>query len=132
MQKAHVIKPKPAASQTNGTKRETFKRPDKFGQQEVDLAKTPLFFPEGFEKIFLGMYFIILPYIAGLLFLFFYVADAKVNLFLSLNDESSFILTWTIGYEIIAAIILLSIMKMAIGFANENRKKGPKRGFKRP
>lgn len=132
MQKAHMIKPKPNASQTTGTKREAFKRPDKFTQQEVDLAKTPLFFPEGFEKIFLAIYFVILPYIAGLLFLFFYVAEAKIELFLSLNDESSFLLTWIIGYEIIAAIILLSIMKMAIGFANKNRKKGLKRGFKRP
>jgi hypothetical protein len=62
-----------------------------FTQQEVDLTSTPLFFPEGFEKVFLAIYVIVLPYIAGLLFLFFYIADAKTELFLSLNDDSSFI-----------------------------------------
>lgn len=103
----------------------------KFTQQEVNLAKTPLFFPEGFEKIFLAIYFISLPYVAGLLFLFFYVAGGKPELFFSLNEESSFILTWVIGYEIIASLIMLYIIKMALSFANESRKPGL-REFRRP
>jgi len=70
------------------------KEPETFSQKNVELTDTPLFFPPGFEKIFLVMYFILLPYITGLLFLFFYVAEAKTELFLSLNDDSSFILTW--------------------------------------
>lgn len=106
--------------------------PKKFGQQDVDLASTPLFFPEGFEKIFLLIYFITLPYIAGLFFLFFYVAEGSIELFISLNDEASFLLTWTIGYEIIAAIIILSIIKMAIGFVRASRQPGVKKQFKRP
>ena len=103
----------------------------KFSQQEVDLSQTPLFFPEGYEQIFLAIYFISLPYIAGLLFQFFYISDSKVELFLSLNEQSAFLLTWTIGYEIIAAIILLFIVKMALSFANESRKSGV-REFRRP
>ena len=97
----------------------------KFSQQEVDLQKTPLFFPEGFEMIFMGIYFIILPYIVGILFLFFYVADASPDLFSSIYEDSFFMLTWTIGYEILAAIILLYIVKMSLAFANENRKPKP-------
>ena len=104
---------------------------NKFSQQEVNLASTPLFFPEGFEKFFIAIYFITLPYIAGLLFLFFYVAESKKEIFLSLNEESSFILTWAIGYEIIATLILLYIVKMAITFTNNNRKSGV-REFRRP
>ena len=104
----------------------------KFSQQDVDLENTPLFFPDGFEKLFIAIYFVSLPYIAGLLFLFFYVAEGKAELFLSLNEESSFILTWAIGYEILAAIILLYIVKMAIGFAKENAVKGASRDFRRP
>ncbi|MCW8821452.1 MAG: hypothetical protein OQK45_04420 [Sulfurovum sp.] len=107
------------------------KSPKNFTQKNVDLAETPLFFPEGYEKIFLAIYFITLPYIAGLLFLFFYVAEGHPELFLSLNEESSFMLTWAIGYEIIAGLILLWIMKMAFGFANESRKPGVKE-FRRP
>lgn len=103
----------------------------KFSQQEVDLSETPLFFPEGYEKLFLAIYFVSLPYIAGLLFQFFYIADSKKELFLSLNEQSSFILTWAIGYEIIATLILLYIIKMAISFANDNRKAGV-REFRRP
>ncbi len=106
--------------------------PKKFSKQEVDLSQTPLFFPQGFEKIFLTFYFIVLPYIAGLFFLFFYVAKGRLELFVSLSDKYSFLLTWTIGYEIIASIIILAIIKMAINFANESRKPGIKKQFRRP
>jgi hypothetical protein len=109
-----------------------FKTQKKFTQKEVDLAETPLFFPEGFEKIFLAIYFVTLPYIAGLLFLFIYVAEGSVDLFLSLNEEQAFMLTWAIGYEIIAALILLWIVKMSISFANDSRKPGTKKAFRRP
>ncbi|TNF43872.1 MAG: hypothetical protein EP216_03060 [Epsilonproteobacteria bacterium] len=104
----------------------------KFTQKNVDLAETPLFFPEGFEKIFLAIYFVTLPYIAGLLFLFFYVAEGSIELFLSLNEEQAFMLTWAIGYEIIAALIMLWIVKMSISFANESRKPGVQKQFRRP
>ena len=103
-----------------------------FAQQDVELSQTPLFFPEGFEKVFLVIYIISLPYIIGLLFLFFVVAEANVERFLSINGESAFFLTWAIGYEILAGLILLWIIKMAIGFANESRKPGVKQPFKRP
>ena len=59
-----------------------------FTQQDVELSEIPLFFPEGFEKIFLFIYIISLPYIMGLLFLFFYIAEADVERFLSINDKS--------------------------------------------
>jgi hypothetical protein len=104
----------------------------KFSQKNVDLAETPLFFPEGFEKIFLVIYIISLPYILGLLFLFFVVAESNVERFLAVNSDSPFFLTWAIGYEILAGLILLWIVKMAIGFANESRKPGVKQPFRRP
>mgnify|MGYP001813826174 CR=1 FL=1 len=114
------------------TQTKKFNSPKKFTQKEVDLAETPLFFPEGFEKIFLALYFVTLPYIAGLLFLFVYVAEGNIDLFLSLNDEQAFFLTWAIGYEIMAALIMLWIVKMSISFANESRKPGVKKQFQRP
>ncbi len=105
--------------------------PKTFGQKNVDLSETPLFFPQGFEKIFLAIYFVVLPYIAGLLFLFFYIAEGKAELFLSLNDDSSFILTWAIGYELLATLAILLIIKNAISFSVQNSKKG-KTHFVRP
>lgn len=106
----------------------------KFSQQEVDLTDTPLYFAEGFEQIFLAIYFISLPYIAGLLFLFFYVADGEYEVFLSLNQESSFILTWAIGYEILAGLMLLYIIKSAISFSlkKNNGNKGRRKEFHIP
>ena len=105
---------------------------DKFSQQNITFNDTPLFFPVGMEKLFLLIYFVTLPYIAGLMFLFFYVGEGKAELFLSLNEESSFILTWAIGYEIIAGLLILYIIKMAISFSITNGKKGAKRNFQRP
>ena len=109
------------------SQKKRIKSSNNFTQKEVKLSDTPLFFPEGFEKIFLAIYFISLPYIAGLLFLFFYVAEGKPELFASLSNNSSFILTWCIGYEVLAAIILLSIIKSAISFSLVKRNK-----FERP
>ena len=104
----------------------------KFSQQDVDLTDSPLYFAKGFEKIFLTLYVIALPYITGLLFLFFYVAEGKAELFLSLNEDSSFILTWSIGYEILAALTLLWLIKSAISFSRENARRGARKEFRRP
>lgn len=104
----------------------------KFSQKNVELSETPLFFPEGFEKIFLVIYMISLPYIIGLIFLFFVVAESNIERFLAVNQESAFFFTWAIGYEILAGLIMLWIIKMAIGFAHESSKPGVRQQFKRP
>jgi len=101
----------------------------KFSEQNVDLAKTPLFFPAGFEKVFLTIYFISLPYITGLLFQFFYIANGKIELYLSLSENSSFLFAWAIGYEILATITILYIIKMAISFSKVNSRN---QQFQRP
>jgi hypothetical protein len=105
----------------------------KFSQQEVTFDDTPLFFPAGLEKIFLFIYFITFPYLAGLAFLFFYVGGGDISLFSSLNDDSSYMLTWIIGYEILAVLTLLWILKKAIVFTmNSSSSKGANRDFRRP
>lgn len=120
------------ASQIHSSKEKPMQNKNKkFSQKEVELSETPLFFPEGFEKIFLAIYFISLPYIMGLLFLFFVITESNLERFLAVNKDSSFFLTWAIGYEIIAGLTLLWILKMAIGFANATRKSAVKQ-FKRP
>jgi hypothetical protein len=104
----------------------------KFTEEEITFDDTPLFFPEGFEKVFLFIYFISLPYISGLLFLFFYVAEGKEELFLSLNEQSSFILTWAIGYEVLAGLTLIFIIKSAILFSIQANRSGKRKVFRRP
>ncbi len=104
----------------------------KFIEQKVTFDDTPLFFPKGFEKIFLAIYFVLLPYITGLLFLFFYVSSGRTEVFSSLNQESSFILTWIVGYELLAVLILLYIAKSAISFGKQITLRGGKKKFQRP
>ena len=107
-------------------------------QKPVDLQKTPfLFFPPGKEMLFLGIYFVTLPYIAGLLFLFFYVSEGKPAVFgsITVNSDANFFLVWAIGYEIIAAIIVLWIIKNSIMYSirksQTDRRKRPKK-FRHP
>ena len=104
-----------------------------FSQQTIDLQNTPLFFPRGFEKIFLTIYIAILPYLVGLIFTFIYLAKSNYELFLALHKDTPFFLIWAIGYEIIASLLLLYIIKLAFSFtAGPSSKKGFKRDFKRP
>ena len=90
-----------------------------FLQQDVTFDDMPLFFPEGFEKFFLTVYIITLPYIAGMAFLFLYIAHGNRSLFLTLYQETPFVVMWAIGYEIIAAVILVWIVKTAISFGSK-------------
>ncbi|MDB2562820.1 hypothetical protein N9X61_04375 [Sulfurimonas sp.] len=78
-----------------------------FGSKEVDFSKY-LIVPNGYEGIGYTLYFILLPYIVGITFLFFYVARAAYTNF-ALLDLSSFLIVWAIGYEITGAIILFFI-----------------------
>ncbi len=65
------------------------------------------------------------------MFLFFYVAEGRTEFFLSINDQSSFILTWAIGYEILAVLAIVLIVKSAISFSIKNSRGGREK-FQRP
>lgn len=103
-----------------------------FGQQEIKFEDTPLFFPEGYEKIFLLFYIATLPYITGLIFTFIFLSNNNYALFLSMLETTPLFLTWAIGYEVLASLTLLYIIKMAISFSKNASKKGAVRNFKRP
>jgi len=119
--------------QYNTTKEITHMKPLKrFTQQEVTFSDAPLFFPEGFEKIFLIIYVIITPYIVGILFMAFYISWGNIKLFLSIYEKSIFVSTWAIGYEILAVITLLFIFKKSLLFTKESNKDKSKNSFRRP
>lgn len=90
-----------------------------FMNQNVDLVDSILF-PEGYENIMLAVYFLTVPYIAGLFFVFFYIGKGDTAVFLALNDSNSFLITWAIGYEVVAAIILLWIAKLGFSSVRAN------------
>jgi len=104
-------------------RRNTMIKAENYLQKPVDLQKTPfLFFPPGKEGLFLGIYVAILPYITGLLFIFFYVAQGKPAVFgsVTVSSGTNFFLVWMIGYEILAMIILIWITKSAITHSIKN------------
>jgi hypothetical protein len=89
-------------------------QPTSFTQQKVTYEKTPLFFPHHYETLFLAGYIVLLPYFAGLAFLFFYVFHGSMKLFS--YHHNSFIWTWAIGYEMLASLTLLMLLKSALSF----------------
>jgi len=88
----------------------------KFLNKRVTYGSIPLFFPEGFEGLFLMIYFVTLPYIAGLIFLFFYLTNNNMKLVntMDLYQNAPFISVWAIGYEVLAVFALLAIVVAAI------------------
>ncbi|MBD3789607.1 MAG: hypothetical protein IE885_04475 [Campylobacterales bacterium] len=104
------------ATQSVSGRKVSSKNNNSYLKQELSFSKLPIFFPAGLEKFFLMIYFIILPYLAGMIFLFFYISKGNYKIFLSLNGDTAFIMTWSIGYQLIASLILLMIIKNAISF----------------
>ncbi len=107
------------------------KKKKSFIHQEISIESLS-FLPEGYEKIILSLYILLLPYIAGLIFLFTYVSRWDYHIYLSLNNNNSYLLTWCIGYEIIAGIALLIIVKNAIFYSMQSIHSKTKKQFQRP
>ena len=74
-----------------------------------------IYLPEELENLFLLTIFISVPYIFGLLILFSIIEFEKFKEFIKFNFDM-FMLTWTIGYESIALLLLIIIIKSALSF----------------
>ena len=78
-----------------------------FAQKEIDINAF-IIAPEGYEMFMFTIYFVTIPYLVGLLFLYFFVAQASFSHFLNFKISSFFVI-WMIGYEVSAAIALTLI-----------------------
>ncbi|MDA3947188.1 MAG: hypothetical protein PF439_10975 [Helicobacteraceae bacterium] len=78
-----------------------------FGQKEIDI-KSFIIAPEGYETFMFIIYFLTIPYLAGLTFLYLFIAQASFTHFLNFKISSYFVI-WAIGYEVVAAITLVLI-----------------------
>jgi hypothetical protein len=103
---------------------------DDFFNQSLDYRDF-VFSPEGYEGIVISLYILILPYLAGLVFLYLFVAEANYQYFLEFNLASFFII-WAIGYEVCAVSLLVGIFLTWLKHINTRlsdekaRKKPPK------
>ena len=59
------------------------------------------------------VYFITIPYLAGLGFLYLFIAKGDFSNFLNFKISSFFVI-WAIGYEVVAAILLTLIINSFI------------------
>ncbi len=94
---------------------------ESFGEQEVDLNRY-LISPAGLEGLMYTIYFLLIPYAFGALFLFFFIAHISFDKFLQLDLASLFIV-WAIGYELIAVLLLFMILLSYLSYLKKSSKR---------
>lgn len=85
-----------------------------FMNQEFDITNY-IHLSKEMANIVLLVGFVIIPYIVGIGFIFFIIAKANLNIFLGMNIKE-YLIYWAIGYEVIATLLLVTIIKSAISF----------------
>lgn len=95
-------------------RRKDFKESNKNKTEKAFLDKN-VELPESINNVVGLSIFALLPYIIGITFIFLIIAQANIETYRN-TDMNSFLLAWTIGYELIAAISLFAILKSAISF----------------
>ena len=91
-----------------------------FMYQNVQLSRF-IFLPEGMEALFIALYMLVLPYLSGLVVIYFFIAEGNFEHFLVL-DLLTVLPVWSIGYEALAVLILLKIVYSAVGFQVRRRR----------
>ena len=74
--------------------------------------------PDGVQEVVFFLLFLVIPYIVGIVVIFFLIAKASLKTYRLLHMDSYF-LSWTIGYEVLGLLILLLIAKMALTFKSK-------------
>ena len=90
------------------------KRPTTFASQEIKPSEL-VFVIEGLEAYFYTFYFIVVPYVVGVLFLFLAIAGGDFDN-LVVMDLTAFFIVWAIGYEIVATISLIWIFVLFLKY----------------
>ncbi len=93
------------------------KKHQSFGSQEVNFRDF-LYIPENWAGAFYVLYGVGIPYLAGAIFLFFFVAGASYENFKLLN-MNAFLIIWLIGYEIVAVFSLIWILILYLQYDSD-------------
>ncbi len=81
--------------------------------QRRSLSDLP-FIPDANSDLAIAAYIVLIPYITGILFLYFHLFHMDFERMYDLRHQHSFMLIWLIGYEVVAAIALTWIFKSII------------------
>jgi hypothetical protein len=87
---------------------------EQYLRRKLSFDDIETYFPNGFETLFSVLYFLLLPYLAGLLFLLLFFSNLNINIVLSILHSHSYLLTWCVGYEVLAISLLLYLLKKFI------------------
>ena len=93
------------------------KRGRGFGSEKV-IFRDFLFILEEWAAAFYVLYGVGIPYLAGAIFLFFFVAGGNYENFKLLNTNA-FLVIWLIGYEIVAIFSLIWILILYLQYDSE-------------
>ncbi len=93
------------------------KKAQSFAKQEVNF-KDYLYIPDGWEPVLYAVYFVLIPYVIGAIFLFLTIAGADFANFKLLN-MAAFFIVWIIGYEIVATVLLIAILIMFLKYDDD-------------
>jgi len=100
---------------------------ESFGSQEIDVNDYILS-PAGWEGLMFTLYALLIPYTAGILFLFVFVAHVAIEKFLLLDIASMFIV-WAIGYEVLAISLLIGIFLSYLAYLKKSKNKEVEQRF---
>jgi len=89
-----------------------------FLSQTINLSDY-YFLPEGVQNFIAFILFILIPYSVGTFFTIFIINSMNLSTYQT-TGANSFLFAWVIGYEIIASILLLLIIKSAIFYQSES------------
>jgi len=88
-----------------------------FFSQTINLSDY-YFLPEGVQNFIAFILFIFIPYTVGTFFTIFVINNMSLSTYQT-TGANSFLFAWVIGYEIIALLLLLLIIKSAIFYKGE-------------
>ena len=70
--------------------------------------------PKGLVNIIIFILFIFIPYLIGITFTFIFLAKLSFHTYQSFQNPFAF--SWVMGYELLATLLLLAIIKSALTF----------------
>lgn len=89
-------------------------KPKSFLSQNIHISDY-IYLPESLQKLFLLMLLIIMPYTIGVITMTIVEGSKGFHEYTRMIFDI-FMFTWTIGYEILALLLLLLIIKSAFSF----------------
>jgi hypothetical protein len=97
--------------------KETKEEPKSFLSKSIVISDY-IYLPESLQNFFLLTIFVLIPYMLGIFVMFIFIGSEEFHEVTTLTFDL-YMLTWTIGYETIAFILLLLILKSAFTFKNK-------------